>query len=308
MLFRSAAPADELARFESLWTDSSPTDVASPTHLRDACDRFAAWLRRAVERWTENRASRDDVQLVNWMLERGLLTNHVSQFSDDIRLELERYRAVERTIPEPQTANGMADVDSGWNYRLNVRGEYDDLADPVPRGYVKSIVEKMPSTAEETVSSPRSGRRELAQFVASSENPLTARVYVNRVWQWMYGNGLVQTADDFGHLGDVPIHQPLLDTLSVDFMTGGWSTKRLIRRMAQSSTWRQSGATSEQAMQVDPDNRLWHHFAMRRLEAESIRDAMMVAAGRIDHQLYGPPTNPPRTNEDSQKQIGRAHV
>jgi hypothetical protein len=143
----------------------------------------------------------------------------------------------------------------------------------------------------------------LALFIANAENPLTARVYVNRIWQWMYGNGLVQTADDFGHLGDVPTHQELLDTLAVDFMANDWSTKRLIRRLAQSSTWRQKSVASELAMQVDPDNRLWHHFAMRRLEAESIRDAMMVAAARFHNQLYGPPTNPPRTNEDSQKRL-----
>ena len=143
----------------------------------------------------------------------------------------------------------------------------------------------------------------VADAIVGTDNPLTSRVMVNRIWYWIFGTGLVRTPDDFGHLGDRPSHPELLDYLAVRFMEEGWSLKRLIRRIVGSSTWRQSSLVSAQAENIDPDNRLIHHFSMRRLDAESIRDSMLMVSGRLVSNLGGQPMNPPRAAEDAAKRL-----
>ena len=212
-----------------------------------------------------------------------------------IRL-LAAYREAEKLLLDPQTANGMREVDVPLDFPLQIRGDYDRLSDRVPRGYLELF--HLPPTAERS-----SGRRELANFVASSADPLTARVYVNRVWHWIYGAGLVATTDDFGHLGERPSNPELLDYLTTWFTDNGWSTRKLIRLMVTSNTFRQSGQQDPAAARIDPQNRLLHHYALRRLEAESIRDAILAASGRLDLRLYGPPVNPYRLHEDLYKRL-----
>jgi hypothetical protein len=137
----------------------------------------------------------------------------------------------------------------------------------------------------------------------AEDHPLTARVYANRVWQWVFGAGLVTTPDDFGHLGDKPSHPELLDALARSLRSGGWSTKRLVRELVLSETFRQSGRVSAEARERDPANRLRHHMPTRRLEAEAIRDALLAVSGRLDPKIGGRPINPPRPVEDSQKRL-----
>ncbi|MGE3316594.1 MAG: DUF1553 domain-containing protein, partial [Planctomycetaceae bacterium] len=147
------------------------------------------------------------------------------------------------------------------------------------------------------------GRRVLAAQVATGNNPLTARVFVNRVWHWLFGAGIVATMDDFGHAGELPSHPELLDHLAHRFMDEGWSLKRLVREIVTSETFRQSNETTPAALAADPSNRLLHHFPVMRLEAEPIRDAMLAVSGRLDTQLFGPPIDPHRQNEDPQKRL-----
>jgi hypothetical protein len=128
-------------------------------------------------------------------------------------------------------------------------------------------------------------------------------VYVNRVWQWVFGAGLVTTPDDFGRLGDQPSHPELLDWMAREFMREGWSTKTLVRRLVLSRTFRQSGAMSLDASERDPGNRLRHHYPTRRLEAEGIRDALLAVSGRLDPQLYGHPIAPFRSAVDEKKRL-----
>ncbi len=113
----------------------------------------------------------------------------------------------------------------------------------------------------------------------------------------------MRTTDDFGHLGELPVHQELLDYLSARFMNEGWSTKQLIRLLVSSATWRQSSLMDVQAAEIDPENRYWHHMPMRRLEAEALRDSMLAVSGCLDGQLYGPSIEPYRTAEDAQKRL-----
>ena len=127
-----------------------------------------------------------------------------------------------------------------------------------------------------------SGRLELAQWIASPENPLTARVMVNRIWHHLFGRGLVSTVDNFGMIGKPPSHPQLLDTLALRFMREGWSVKRMIRAIMLTRTYQLSSAPDAGNMKIDPDNRLLWRATPRRLEAEAIRDAMLAVSGQLD--------------------------
>jgi hypothetical protein len=134
-----------------------------------------------------------------------------------------------------------------------------------------------------------SGRLELAQAIASPDNPLTARVWVNRVWMYLIGKPLVESPSDFGVRSDPPTHPELLDHLAYDFMHADkWQTKSLIRRIVLSRTYRQSSLPMPEADQKDPENRLVHKANRKRLELEPMRDAILAASGRLDPALYGP--------------------
>ena len=133
-----------------------------------------------------------------------------------------------------------------------------------------------------------SGRRlGLANWIASRENPLTARVIVNRVWQWHFGDGLVRTANDFGVMGDRPSHEELLDWLAVWFMDNGWSLKKLHTLMLSSNTYRMAKTGNAQYAAEDPENRLLWRMPYRRLEAEAILDSALAVSGRLNPKLYG---------------------
>jgi hypothetical protein len=141
-----------------------------------------------------------------------------------------------------------------------------------------------------------SGRREMADAIASRDNPLTARVWVNRVWGHLFGRGIIDTPSDFGIRGTPPTHPELLDTLASDFMDDGWSTKRLVRRLVLSATYRQSSETRAECAAIDPENRLLWRANRRRLDLEQLRDSLLVAAGRLDEKMGGPSvslTDPP---------------
>jgi hypothetical protein len=286
-------PLDELKRFLPLLKEQPPTSKQA------AAVQYRQWLLAAVDRWAAGTAEDDDIILLNNLL----LTPWITKAASHPTLEplVTRYRQVESQVQPARTVNGMADLDEGVDYRLHHRGSYYQLGDPVRRGYLRALT----SGAEEpgTFTSDESGRLELAERILDPQNPLTARVYVNRVWHWLFGQGLVDTPNNFGQLGGRPSHPELLDWLTSRFVEDGWSTKKLVRRIVLSQTWQQSGRLSSRAPAVDPRNRLLHHFPTRRLEAEAIRDSMLAVSGRLDATLYGPPTDPYRTAEDETKRL-----
>ena len=134
-----------------------------------------------------------------------------------------------------------------------------------------------------------SGRRELARAVTAPDNPLTARVIVNRVWAWHFGKALVRTPSNFGVLGEPPTHPELLDWLAADFVEHGWSLKRLHRMILLSSTWQMSSRFDREMFAKDGDNRLLWRMNPRRLEVEVWRDAMLAVTGELDRGVGGPP-------------------
>lgn len=165
-----------------------------------------------------------------------------------------------------------------------VRGEISQRGDTVSRGFVQVL-----NTAPPPPIPPReSGRRQLADWLTRPENPLTARVAVNRAWLHLFGRGLVRTADDFGALGEKPSHPELLDHLAVRFQSSG-SLKQLLRELVLSRTYQLSSEVSTAALELDPDNTLLWRSSPRRLDAEAIRDSMLAVAGILD-------TRPPRSS------------
>ncbi len=291
---QAGQPADELARYSSL-LEGKP-----PRTLRDACRRIGAWLASTVADWSAGRADGDDVQVINWLLENGLLENTASTDSDVAAL-LATYRETEQSIPFPRTVNSMDErAVVPIDYPLNIRGSIHQRGANVPRRFLQVFSGKTPGGGR---GESDSGRLELSRFLVDERHALTARVHVNRIWQWVFGNGLVRTSNDFGRLGERPSHPELLDFLAREFISGGWSNKRMIRRLLLTRVFRQSGRQSTKGGALDPDNRLLHHVSTRRLEAEAIRDSLLAVSGRLDRTLYGRAINPYRHAEDSAKRL-----
>jgi hypothetical protein len=197
--------------------------------------------------------------------------------------------------------------------QIHIRGRYDRLGEVVPRRFPVVLAgEKQPPITQ------GSGRMELARWIASRDNPLTARVIVNRVWQHHFGAGLVRTPGNFGKLGEAPTHPELLDWLAASFVSGeergernegrsaalsppssprsptsgAWSLKRLHRMIMLSSAYQQSSQPRPE-LHADPENRLWARANVRRLEAEAIRDTLLTVAGTLDQTMGGPPLRKP---------------
>ena len=162
--------------------------------------------------------------------------------------------------------------------QLRIRGEPGDRGETVSRGFLTiGSVGHIPELDRAT-----SGRLALAEWLTQDDNPLTARVAVNRIWQHLFGHGLVATVDNFGANGDRPTHPELLDWLASDFKANGWSVKQTIRRIMVSRVYQLGSERNPIAEELDPDNQLLWRAGHRRLEAESIRDAMLVVSGRLD--------------------------
>jgi Protein of unknown function (DUF1553)/Protein of unknown function (DUF1549)/Planctomycete cytochrome C len=183
----------------------------------------------------------------------------------------------------PPRAMALVDAPTPVNPVVFKRGNPNNRGDAVPRQYLEVLAgdQRKPFTQG-------SGRLELAQAIASKDNPLTARVLVNRVWGWHFGAGLVRTPSDFGLRGEPPTHPELLDWLAATFMDNGWSIKQLHRVIMLSNTYRQSSDVDEQRRNADPENRLLTHMNRQRLEFEPLRDALLATAGRLDQTMGGP--------------------
>jgi len=160
-----------------------------------------------------------------------------------------------------------------------LRGEYQREGAIVPRRFPTILAGEQQSPLGKLTQ--QSGRRELAEWIASTDNPLAARVMVNRIWQQMVGRGLVRTADNFGRLGERPTHPELLDHLARRFVDSGWSVKQLVRDIALSATFRQSSFTSSEVAHRDPDNLIISHMNRRRLTYEELRDSLLQLGNRL---------------------------
>jgi hypothetical protein len=167
------------------------------------------------------------------------------------------------------------------------RGNWRFAREEIKPGYLSAIDDRDEENITPTATT--SGRRsKLAAWIASETNPLTARVYVNRIWQHFFGRGIVATPADFGVAGEKPTHPELLDWLAKEFTGQGWSTKKLIRTIVLSNAYRQSAIPDDAALTADPDNLLLSRMPRKRLDGESLRDAMLAVSGQLNAKAGGP--------------------
>jgi hypothetical protein len=169
--------------------------------------------------------------------------------------------------------------------RILKRGAYDHPGDTVRATALEAV---MPF---DTLKWPRN-RLGLAQWTVDPNNPLTARVFVNQMWQEFFGNGLVKTTGDFGMQGQLPTHPELLDWLAVDFMEHHWDIKRLVRQILLSATYRQSASVREEHLAIDPENQYLARYGRTRVKAEFVRDIVLGSSGLLHREIGGPSVKP----------------
>jgi len=167
--------------------------------------------------------------------------------------------------------------------KVHLRGDYQTLGALIPRRMPLAIAGKK----QQDIPSDQSGRLQLATWITSPENPLTARVIANRIWHWHFGRGIVTTPDNFGHLGRKPSHPALLDHLASTLIDSKWSIKQLHRRIMNSATYRQSSLANKTLKQTDPENRLFARWKARRVESEVLRDSVLFKSNRLDLTMGG---------------------
>jgi hypothetical protein len=210
--------------------------------------------------------------------------------SKSLEAELKKLTAA---APARPLAMGVKEAATIGDIRVCLRGNLKTQGDRAPRGFLQVL-----NTGKEPVlSTKESGRRELAAWLASADNPLTARVMVNRVWHHLFGAGLVRTVDEFGATGETPSHPELLDHLALQFVHDGWSVKKLVRSLVLSHAYQMNSVPRSEGQDADPENRLLWRTNRRRLEAECIRDAMLTISGQLDASTGGPVTKKGITNE-----------
>ena len=197
-----------------------------------------------------------------------------------------RVKELKKKAPKYQDAIAMSVKEEAEprDGHVHIRGGVRNKGQVVPRGFI-SVALPPDSTARADIQEGESGRLQLAEWIASPSNPLTARVMVNRVWKHLMGKGIVRTTDNFGKTGERPSHPELLDFLALEFVGNGWSVKSMIRRIMLSRSYQLSSETASK--DKDPENRLFARAHRKRLEAECIRDAMLVASGQLDERRGG---------------------
>ncbi|MFN7926267.1 MAG: PSD1 and planctomycete cytochrome C domain-containing protein [Bryobacteraceae bacterium] len=194
-------------------------------------------------------------------------------------------KAAEKAVPPAYPFwHLIEDSDKPANTRIAIRGKEENPGEEAPRRFLSAL-----SKGEAVPFAKGSGRAELAEAIASTSNPLTARVMVNRIWKHHFGEGLVRSASNFGQVGDRPTHPELLDYLAARFAESGWSVKAMHREIMMSAAYqRESGEEPAASAAKDPDNRLlWRANVRERLDAEALRDAMLAVAGTLDPAAGG---------------------
>jgi hypothetical protein len=202
--------------------------------------------------------------------------------TNDVKLLERRLKELVDEGPKRPLAMSVQEESAPGDTHVHIRGSVHSLGEKAPRGFLQVATYGPPPAIPPT----ESGRRQLGEWLARPDNPLPARVMANRVWHWLFGAGIVSTTDNFGTTGDRPTHSELLDYLAVSFVEQGWSVKKLIREIMLSRVY-QLGSESSRAssgVEIDPENHLLWRMNRRRLDAECIRDAILLVSGDL---LFG---------------------
>ena len=271
----AAPPSNDREFLQPVFATALEREPDSPGALAD-CYRIA--IVDAVTAWQSREATDAQALLLHECLTDSLLDNQVDAIPE-IQSLIEEYRRLEAEIPQPTRVPGVVEADA-FDQPLFERGNHRKPLELVRRRFLAAI-DPTPYEASD------SGRLALANDLVRPDNPLTARVMVNRIWHHLFGRGIVETPDNFGRLGSLPTHPELLDFLATRFQRDGWSIKETIRFIVTSRTWRQSATASEAAELADPNNQWLSHAHVRRLDAESLRDTLLTVVGQLDRNQYG---------------------
>ena len=263
-------------------------DSPAPSTSIALAQQFQKAVSDVLTAWQEDRATEQDIVWLDWLLREQVISNS-RNLTPALHHLTDQYRTAEAALDSPEVVYSMGDFDPGRDNPIFTGGQAHSPGSPAPRHFLTL----MPAELRQ-VGTEQSGRRELAEAIASPRNPLTARVMVNRVWHYVFGRGLVATTDNFGRYGEQPANQELLDYLAARFVEDGWSVKKLIRLMVTSDTFKQSSEPDPATLEKDPQNLQWGRYPVRRLDAESIRDSILAVSGRLDTTLYGPSVEPHR--------------
>jgi hypothetical protein len=240
-----------------------------------------------------------------YLYDRTYNTKHEAE----LKVFTEKATAIRKDKPVEQFIPILSEVPAAPlpETHLFYRGVIDLPREKVEPGELTVLAVLRPKTTEipeKAASLPTSGRRlAFAQSITDGKHPLTTRVLVNRVWHHHFGRGIVGSLGDFGHLGDRPTHPELLDWLASEFVAKGWSLKAMHRLVLNSTAYRQSSTREGQKDRLDPDNRLLGRMNSRRLEAETIRDAMLLVSGKFNPKMFGAPV-PVMVDETGQIVVG----
>ena len=258
----------------------------------------------ALDRWVNHRLAN-----VSTELDYAAYLNYVGENKDDPNYtqengeRFEKYKKLQEELKQYDNlkplygsdkitaVSELGHPDSPPTHRL-FGGIQDRPEEEVQPDFPAAIAQGVkPHIVPTTTTSGR--RTALAEWIASSTNPLTARVFVNRVWSWYFGTGIVSTVSDFGRAGQRPTHPELLDYLADDFVKNGWSVRKLEREILLSSVYRQSSDNREDAYKADPENKLLAVYPRRRMDAEEIRDSILLASGKLNDKVGGLSVFPP---------------
>ncbi len=280
-IFKSTRTMEHYKKIARWWENPIPTD--QELALSKAHQEKLASAKTAIKEFVK----KANKQVLGSLPEGATIPKDLeSHYSAITKTDLKRLRAelvtLEKNTPETSTAIGVSERDV-TDVAIHIRGSHLTLGKVVPRRFPVVLAGENQSAFGEK----HSGRLKLARWLTAESHPLTGRVFVNRVWRWHFGQGIVGSPDNFGNLGERPVNQPLLDWLAVTFRETGWSVKSLHRRIMLSSTYQMSSQFDERAAVADPENRLQWRANIRRLEAESIRDATLAVSGLLDRKMGG---------------------
>jgi len=308
----AAAAAEAIGKAEAQAKDETPAvnakllealKSAKPQAIEQVAQVYGTLLEGVEKAWQESQekgagvppkalANADDEQLRQVLYTDGSPAVISAEDGKQLinRAERDKERELSRKIEELQAshpgapARAMVMNDGGmYDPYIFLRGQEGRRGERVPRRFLQ-VLSHVDGNQPFTQGS---GRLELAQAIASRKNPLTARVYVNRVWQQHFGDGFTRDASDFGVRSDVPVHTELLDHLAANFMENGWSVKKLHKVILLSRSYQQASDGRTDAAAVDPENRFFWKMNRRRLELEPMRDALLAVAGRLDATIGG---------------------
>ena len=262
-------PQDEPAEFTAPLFEIE----GAPGDREELAARYGEAVREAAEAWRDGSMTDAQARFLASFVRRGLLPNDMDDVPEARPIAL-AIRELEERIPAPTRSPAVL-AGPRFDQPLMERGNHRQLGEPVPQRFLEAID---PEPYADSVHP----RLALAESVLDPGNPLTARVIANRLWAHAFGRGIVATPDNFGQMGELPSNAALLDHLATALKADGWSLKTFVRRLALTRAFQLESTPSPAARERDPQNRLLSHAHLRRLEAEAVRDAMLLAAGDLE--------------------------